>query len=62
MNRSWKKTGKKPVSLVGLTCDSEHEVFGSLAGLWKLPVITAGMRRIMGNMTDRTEKGLQEVI
>lgn len=57
VTRGWEDPEKRPVALVGFTCDTEHKTFGSLAGKWKVPLITAGMRRIMGDISDRKQSG-----
>jgi len=62
VRRGWEQPNLRPVALVGFTCDAEYDTIGSLAGKWKLPIITAGMRRIMNDMEHRTKRGLDTTV
>ena len=33
---------QKPVAFVGFSCDAEQKVFGDLASLWNVPIISTG--------------------
>ena len=35
-------TEERPVAFVGFSCDSEQKVFGDLASLWNIPIISTG--------------------
>ena len=36
------KPDEKPVAFVGFACDAEQKVFGDLASLWNIPIISTG--------------------
>ena len=33
---------QRPVAFVGFSCDAEQKVFGDLASLWNIPIISTG--------------------
>jgi len=42
------RTQAPPVGFVGFSCDAEHQTVAQLASQWQLPLLTPGMRRVLG--------------